>query len=126
VLGTIYALARQWGVSSQDLPSAQNQRMRQAFAAAMVDHPPLIWASGHDHNLQVLDSHGEGPRHLLVSGAGFAGHGSPVTTLIETKYKSSDAGFMQLAMTKTGRVRLGVLAVDQQGRARERYSAWLE
>lgn len=126
VLGTIYALARQWGVSSQDLPSGKNQRMRQALAAAMVEHPPLIWASGHDHNLQVLASHGEGPRHLLVSGSGFAGHESPVTTLIETRYKSDDAGFMQLAMTKTGRVRLGVLAVDDQGRARERYSAWLE
>jgi hypothetical protein len=125
-LGTIYALARQWGVSSQDLASGENQRMRQAFAAAMAEHPPLIWASGHDHNLQVLDGHGDGPRHLLVSGAGFTGHESPVTTLVETKYKSSAAGFMRLAMTKTGRVRLAVLAVDQQGRVRERFSAWLE
>lgn len=126
ILGTVYVLARQWGVSGQDLASGENQRMRQAFAAAMAEHPPLIWASGHDHNLQVLEGRGEGPRHLLVSGAGFTGHESSVTSLIETRYKASAAGFMQLAVTKAGRVRLGVLGVDQQGRARERFSAWLE
>ncbi|HEX7941032.1 MAG TPA: hypothetical protein VF488_04475, partial [Gemmatimonadaceae bacterium] len=79
-----------------------------------------------DHNLQVLEGRAEGPRHLLVSGAGFTGHESPVTSLIETRYKASAAGFMQLAVTKAGRVRLGVLGVDQLGRARERFSAWLE
>jgi Calcineurin-like phosphoesterase len=126
ILGTVYVLARQWGVSSQDMPSAENRRMREALAAAMSGHPPLIWASGHDHNLQVLDGHGEGPRHLLVSGGGFTDHESPVTSLVETRYKANAAGFMQLAVTKAGRVRLGVLAVDQQGRARERFSAWLE
>ncbi len=125
-LGTIYALARQWGVSSQDVAGPANRRMRQALAAAMSEHPPLIWADGHDHNLQVLEGQGKGPRHLLVSGAGFIGHESPVTPLVATRYSTRAAGFMRLDVTKAGRVRLGVLGVERHQPAQERFSIWLE
>jgi hypothetical protein len=125
-LGSLQPLARGLGVSNQDIAGSQNRRMREAMAAAMAEHPPLAWADGHDHNLQVLDGRGEGPRHLLVSGAGFFGHGSAVTTLVGTRFKSRDAGFMRLDVTAAGRVRLGVLTVDRRGGARERYAAWLE
>jgi hypothetical protein len=124
--GTIYALARQWGISSQDLAGAENRRMRQALAGAMAQHPPLIWANGHEHSLQVLQGRGEGPRHLLVSGGGFAGHESPVTALVETRFSTRAPGFMRLAVTTAGRVRLGVLALDRQGQAHERFSMWLK
>jgi hypothetical protein len=125
-LGTIYALTRQWGVTSQDLAGAENRRMRRALAEAMAQHPPLAWADGHDHNLQVLAGRDEGPRHLLVSGGGFMGHASPVTGLVETRFGARAAGFMQLEVTKSGGVHLGVLAVDRQGQARERFSIWLD
>jgi hypothetical protein len=123
-LGSIYPLSRQEGISGQDLTGSANRRMRAALEGGMGDHPPLVWASGHDHNLQVLD--GASARHLLVSGAGIYGHESGVTRLVTTRFARADAGFMKLELLRDGRVRLAVLTVDRDARSRERFSIWLE
>lgn len=123
-LGAIYPQARLRGLSSQDIPSVSNRRMREALEGAMLRHRPLVWASGHDHNLQVLA--GRTARHLLVSGSGIFGHGSHVVQLSATRYASSAAGYMRLDVLRDGRVRLGVSEVDGQGRPRETYTRWLD
>jgi calcineurin-like phosphoesterase family protein len=123
-LGSIYPLARQNGISSQDQSSPVNRRMVEMLEAAMRDHPPLVWASGHEHNLEVLE--GTVPRWLLVSGAGIFGHQGPAFRRTAMRFGSGDAGFMRLDVLADGRVRLGVLAVDREGRSRERFSMWLE
>ena len=46
--------------------------MREALAGAMRGHPPLAWAGGHEHVLQVIESPEWG--RVLVSGAGIYGH----------------------------------------------------
>jgi Calcineurin-like phosphoesterase len=123
-VGSTYPIARQSGVSNQDMAGIVNQRMRDMLQRAMRDHPPLVWADGHDHNLQVL--RGISARWLLVSGAGIFGHEGPVNRLPETRFASQDAGFMRVEFLTDGRERLGVIAVDQEGRSLERFSAWLE
>ena len=123
-VGPTYAIARQSGVTNQDMAGFVNQRMRDMLQRAMRDHPPLVWADGHDHNLQVL--RGINARWLLVSGAGIFGHEGPVNRLPETRFASQDAGFMRVEFLTDGRERLGVLAVDQEGRLQERFSTWLE
>jgi hypothetical protein len=123
-VGPTYAIARQSGVTNQDMAGFVNQRMRDMLQRAMRDHPPLVWADGHDHNLQVL--RGISARWLLVSGAGIFGHEGPVNRLPETRFASQDAGFMRLEFLTDGRERLGVLAVDREGRLQERFSTWLE
>jgi Calcineurin-like phosphoesterase len=123
-VGSTYPIARQSGVTNQDMAGIVNQRMREMLQRAMRDHPPLVWADGHDHNLQVLK--GLSARWLLVSGAGIFGHEGPVNRLPETRFASQDAGFMRVEFLTDGRERLGVLAVDQEGRSLERFSAWLE
>ena len=123
-LGSIYPLARQNGVSDQDQSNSTNRRMVAMFEAAMRDHPPLAWASGHEHNLEVLD--GTSARWLLVSGAGIYGHEGPAFRRTAMRFGSGDAGFMRLEFLTDGRARLGVIAVDREGRSRERYSLWLE
>jgi hypothetical protein len=123
-LGSTYPMARQSGVSNQDMAGIVNRRMRDMLQRAMRDHPPLVWADGHDHNLQVLK--GASARWLLVSGAGIFGHEGPVNRLPETRFASQSAGFMRLEFLTDGRERLGVLAVDREGRSQERFSVWLE
>jgi hypothetical protein len=123
-LGSAYPFARQSGVTSQDMAGTANRRMRAMLEAAMRGHSPLVWADGHDHNLQVIK--GASARWLLVSGAGIFGHEGPASRLPETRFASQSAGFMRLEFLTDGRERLGVLAVDREGRSQERFSIWLE
>jgi hypothetical protein len=123
-LGSIYPLARQNGVSNQDQSNGTNQRMVGMFEAAMRDHPPLVWASGHEHNLEVLD--GTSARWLLVSGAGIYRHEGPTFGRTSLRFGAGDAGFMRIEFLADGRARLGVMTVDREGRSRERFSLWLE
>jgi hypothetical protein len=124
IVGSIYPLARQAGVSNQDLNGPANRRMREALERAFRARPPLAYAAGHEHALQVL--RGTSARHLLVSGAGFAGHTSPVASLEATRYASSRGGFMRLDVASDGRVRLAVVEVDGAGTASEAFGAWLD
>ena len=124
IVGSIYPTARRSGISSQDMSGSANKRMRAAFESAFDTHPPLIYASGHDHGLQVLT--GESARYILVSGAGIYHHESPVAWLPNTRFASADAGFMRLDVLADGRARLGVIEVDRTGKADERFSMWLE
>ena len=123
-LGSIYPLARQNGISNQDQTGPVNQRMRKMFEAAMHDHPPLVWVSGHEHNLEVLE--GTSARWLLVSGAGYYGHEGPAFRRTDMRFGARAAGFMRIEFLADGRARLGVLAVDREGRSTERFSLWLE
>jgi hypothetical protein len=124
LIGSIYPLARQHGVSSQDFSGAANRRLRAALEDAFRPRAPLVYVSGHEHALQVF--HPVNPPVVLVSGAGIRGHEGPVGWRKDTRFASSDAGFMQLDVLGDGRARLGVWAVDDAGTAVERFSMWLE
>ncbi|HXE57249.1 MAG TPA: metallophosphoesterase [Gemmatimonadales bacterium] len=116
-------LARRQGASDQDLSGPRNAQMREALVSVLRRHRPLVYASGHDHDLQVLE--GLGARHLLVSGTGIYGHVSAVAWRSYTRYAAALSGFMRLDVLKDGRVRLGVVTVERDGEPTERYSAWL-
>lgn len=123
IVGSIYPLVRSAGVTSQDLSNARNGRMRTALDSVLGEHRPLIYAAGHDHSLQVLV--GETVRYYLVSGASTVGHTSPVGRGDQTRYAREITGFMRVDVTTDGRVRLGVVVVDEDGNETEEYSAWL-
>lgn len=123
VLGSIFPLARDMGVTSQDLTNSTNQRMVRAFAAAFADRPPLVYGSGHDHGLQVLQG---GPaKWLLVSGAGIYDHEGAIARIEGTQLALQKAGYMRLDLLADGRVRLGVITVEKDGTAKEVLSTWL-
>src|SRR4051812_20758155 len=44
---------RRLGNRSQDILSTMNRTLRDSIESAFSGHPPLAYASGHDHNLQV-------------------------------------------------------------------------
>jgi len=66
-LGSLYVLLRNLGVSDEDFGGSMNKTYRQQVLDAVNDHPNVITAAGHDHNLQFFDEEGA---HHIVSGSG--------------------------------------------------------
>jgi hypothetical protein len=124
LLGSLYPSARQQGVSSQDMPSRAYQRLIAALSRAFAGVPPALYASGHDHNLQVIA--GGAARLHLVSGAGYYGHTTPATRIRGTLFAHDASGFARLDVPQSGPARLAVLEVDRTGRSREVFSTWVE
>ena len=124
IIGSLYPLARGSGISSQDVSNPRNRTMRVALENAMAPERPLVYASGHEHNLQVIE--GGSARWLLVSGSGSFQQGSHASWLPETRFAAAASGFLRLDAVRSGRVRLGVFQAQLDGTAREVWSAWLE
>jgi hypothetical protein len=122
LLGSIYPIARAHGVSSQDLSGGANRRMREAFARAFDGHPPLLYAAGHDHNLQVF--RGPAVPYSVVSGAGIVSHEGAVGWGRGAVFASADPGFMRLDVSRNGEIRLSVTVVEPK-EAREAFGLLL-
>ncbi|MBI4501678.1 MAG: metallophosphoesterase [Gemmatimonadetes bacterium] len=122
-LGSLYPLVRGSGVSPQDMQNGRNKAMRQQLEQVFQQYPPLVYGSGHDHNLQVLK--GTSAEFLLVSGGGFYGRPYPVTSKGGTLFATSAKGFMRLDVLTDGRMRLGVIAVHGGDIVTEEFSLWL-
>ena len=123
LLGSTYPLLRESGAWVEDATNAAYRRMRSALDSVFGARPPLVYAAGHDHNLQVLA--GTSVRHLLVSGGGSEGTLNRVYSLPSTRFARQANGFMRLEVLHDGRVRLGVLTMDRRGAVEETYAIWL-
>lgn len=105
------SLMRRAGALIQDLNAVPYQdfleELRGVFSA--VGRPPLVFAAGHDHSLQVIDPEGpHDPATILVSGAG-----SKVTDVAPTdilRFAAATPGYMMLVLRAGGRIDLFVLA----------------
>jgi hypothetical protein len=53
-LGSLYPVSPGLGISSQDVTGFRYRRLRRALDTAFRDHPPLVYAAGHEHALQVI------------------------------------------------------------------------
>lgn len=124
IIGSYYAFNRKQGASNQDVNGPENVRMRRALDWVFARRKPLVYVSGHEHDLQVLRGHSA--RHLLISGTGIYGHVTEVHQTHVTRFAASLSGFMRLDVLRDGRVRLGVITVDSDSSTTERFSAFLE
>ena len=125
LIGSLYPMARGNGLFgyAQDMGSRAYTIMRGQLLRAMAEHPPMLYAAGHDHNLQVF--RGPVAAYSIVSGAGTFGHQSPVGWARNTIFAISRPGFMRVDVGRTGRVRLSVTAIERDGSAREAAAIWL-
>ena len=132
-LGSLYPLARRNGFTNQDISGRLYQVMVRTFERVFAEYPPLVMASGHDHDLQVIRG-GKADithaRYQLVSGAGILGHASLVRKVEGSLFEREAAGFMRLDFTRDGRVRLSVTTVVPEGKrpkgeSAEVFSLWL-
>ncbi|CAN5858837.1 hypothetical protein BH23GEM9_BH23GEM9_09260 [soil metagenome] len=111
---------------SQDILSSKNREMRDSMRAAFAVQPPLIYAAGHEHNLQVLRG-APYADYLLVSGAGSASRVACVVRMRESEFVSqSRVGFMRLDILRGRGVLLRVYHFDRHGSGGEVYFRWLE
>jgi hypothetical protein len=125
LIGSLYPMARGNGIFgyAQDMGSRAYTEMRNELLRAMAPHPPMLYAAGHDHNLQVF--RGPVAAYSIVSGAGTNGHQSPVGWTRSTIYAVSAPGFMRVDVSRNGQVRLSVTAIDGKGVGREAAAIWL-
>lgn len=122
VIGSAYPVARMLGVTNQDLSNGRNEYMRRRFAEAFAANPPLLYAAGHDHTLQVF--RGPSAKFSIVSGSGIINHQDGVGWTRQTLYAESVPGFMRFDVDRSGRVRLSVTTTRKTG-SRESFAIWL-
>jgi hypothetical protein len=123
-IGSIEPIARREGGTNQDLAGPLYARMRREFEKVFADVEPLVYAAGHDHDMQVL--RGTNVETVLVTGAGIYGHVSPVDYRPNTRFAAAASGFMRLDFLRDGKVRLGVITVNVLGETDEAFSMYLE
>ena len=97
--------------------------MRHALESGLRDRPPLAFAAGHEHALQVF--RGGVADWYLVSGTGVYRHTSRVGCRRASTFAHDEGGFMRLDAAPDGRVRLTVYTTAEDGVPVERYRRWL-
>jgi len=108
VFGSLYPLSRTYLVkNNQDFVGSNYKSFIRELNDLLKDKKPLIYASGHEHSLEVLE--GESVRYLLVSGAGSIPKILPVTNGPNTLFAHSHAGFMVLEVLDDGQIILQVV-----------------
>lgn len=88
-------LSRYWNRSEHDFISSENRRLRSQLSSALSARPPLVYAAGHEHSLQVFDG-GDVASMLVVSGAGSSDQTTPVGHDQSTLFAHTHPGFMVL------------------------------
>lgn len=117
---------RRFGGRTQDIISKANRTLRDSLESAFSEHPPLAYAAGHEHNMQVLRG-GTNVEYLLVSGAGSASKVSCAVRLRESYFTSQHrSGFMRVDIMRGSGVLLRVYHYTGSGAGGLTYSRWLE
>ncbi len=124
IIGSLYPLIRGAGVSNQDLSSAVYSNMIEKFQSVLSKHNNFVFASGHEHSLQVLK--GINKNLYLISGHGSSGKQDDVGSGDSTLFASESPGFMIIDIYKNSNILLKVFeVVNEKGNAQQVYSAYL-
>jgi hypothetical protein len=91
----LVSMADAFGVAVHDLDAKVYRTMVRRLQPAFASEPPLVFAAGHDHNLQVLEGR-DTAGTLVVSGAGSSGNVTTVTAIARTLFAHAHAGFVVL------------------------------
>jgi hypothetical protein len=125
--GGPHGTERKPDTNAQDQDDATNLHMRTAIRGALKPSPPLVWASGHDHTLEVLQ--GGGAQFLLVSGAGDFGHTELTipdptrgTWLFPATKSQPTGGYMRLDIPAKGAPSVAVISVDKNRKRKTEFS----
>ena len=117
---------RRFGGRGQDITSSRNRIMRDSIEQAFAVNPPLAYAAGHEHNLQVLRG-GPNVRYLLVSGAGSEAKTTCAVWMRESYHVvQRRSGFMRVDILRNKGVLLRVFNYSDGGVGGLAYSRWLE
>jgi hypothetical protein len=102
-------LVSQAGLIRQDVPSLPYQHMIADVRSAGAERPPLVWAAGHDHTLQLLRSARPGDPHFTVV-SGSASKLGALGRVPELLAGGAWPGYARLFLLRDGRVQLQFVA----------------
>ncbi len=123
ILGSVVPVARHFGASAQDFSHPRNQALRAALEGALAEAPPLVYAAGHDHGLQLL--RGAAASWYVVSGAGSSRQITFARRTEDTLYAEAVPGFARLDVRRDASVELRFFATADAGAPVESFSACL-
>ncbi|HLB00624.1 MAG TPA: metallophosphoesterase [Bacteroidota bacterium] len=124
VIGSAYPLLRTTGYSEQDMSNSRYKNMVLKLGPLLVKGGRIIYASGHEHDLQVIRPTDD--LWFLVSGNGILDHASPLSRGRNTLFASETAGYMTLDVYDDGGVMLKVIGVeDKTSGGRVLYQRWI-
>ena len=117
---------RRLGGYSQDILSSSNKTMRDSLESAFRAKPPLIYAAGHSHTLELMKG-AASTQYLVVSGAGSADKASCAVYLRESYYVSQHrTGFMRVDVLRGKGVLFSAFDYTESGKPGRPFSRWLE
>ncbi|NNF02646.1 MAG: BamA/TamA family outer membrane protein [Bacteroidia bacterium] len=108
IIGSIYPLYRKVLGSHQDISFPRFQDMSKALVPAFEEYPGIVYAAGHEHNLQYIEKNDV---HYVVSGSGckntYLKHGKPLN------FGQSTTGFSRIRYYKNGEAWLEFFSGDK-------------
>ncbi len=116
LIGSAYPLTRAVFGTSQDLKHPFYQEMVGAFENAVKGHPNVVFVSGHEHTLQLIQ---DSNYVNIVSGSG--SKSNRVSRSRNTEFATSSTGFATLTVSKNKTVRSTFYTVDGE-EVKEAYS----
>jgi len=124
IIGSIYPLLRTTGYSEQDLSNSRYKNMVLKLGPLLVRGGRVFYASGHEHDLQVIRPTDD--LWFLVSGNGILDHSSALSTGKNTVFASEMAGYMTLDVYDDGGVLLKAIGVeDEESGGRVLFQRWI-
>lgn len=103
LLGSLLPLTVRYGGGLQDVSHPLYRTMQRSFVRTFSQHERLIFASGHDHNLQLFPYGQEGPvQHYVVSGGG--SDADPIARGRRAAFASGSMGHAVLRYYRDGAV----------------------
>lgn len=111
-LGSLIPLYRRFLGAREDMAHPRYRRFRKRMKDVLAAHPGLIYAAGHEHNLQHIEKKGV---HFIISGSG-----SKVKYLVQDgkylRFGIKHKGFFRLRIKANGSRHLYAWTVDPSGK----------
>lgn len=109
VIGSIMPLQRTVRGNIQDIPNIHYQELKNEILGMLGQNKNVIFASGHDHNLQYFQKKGQ---HFVISGSG--SKETHIKKGGDALLASSTVGYSKVHFYKNGEVWLEFIKVDEE------------
>lgn len=121
LVGSLLPMYRKYFGAREDLSHPRFKVLRKKLKAIFRQYPGLIYAAGHEHNLQHIEKYNN---HYIVSGA--ASKATYVTDSKYSKFAVSSKGFFKLKIHSDQKVKTEVLVIDENNiMGKLVYESWI-
>ncbi len=115
ITGSLLPLYRKWLGAREDMAHPRYRNLRKRLKALFAQYPKLIYASGHEHNLQYIC---KDRNHFIVSGSG-----SKTKYVVQSgknlQFGIKAKGFFKLRFETDGSVYTSAWIIDTEGKIKE-------